>query len=380
MVGRARRRREEVDAQLAAVVDEHRALVRRRDVERSLGQALEQAETEAQVIRAVFDALLALDHRRPYELHLIDRTEPVMDLVFATGETNPSAPTRTSPWNAVSARTGRTQVYATTRDPDLCPHVATRIVEHCSAVSVPLLAMGRLVGLLVVTGPLGSPPPERLIETYENIARTTAAYLATVRAFGAPSSGRTGADNSPTGHDTGRATGRGADHDGLGDRLVPAPDIGEVTGLPGLDQATDSVSHLLARGVPASVIAIEVDAFDTYVDHHGRAGAELALRVVTDRALQVIGRDGLLFGVNDCKFIAVLPRASAELALVIAGELRDGIARSCAAGELAVFTVCFGIVESRIGTTTTQLLGGAAASLRNAQARSADRAVVGVEL
>ncbi len=376
---RARRRREETDAQLAAVVDEHRAMIRRREVERSLGQALEQAETEAQVIRAVRDALVALDPRRPYELHLVDRVEPVMDLVFATGETNPHAPTRTSPWNAVAARTGRTQVFPSTRTPDLCPHLATRIVEHCSAVSVPLLAMGRLVGLLQVTGPLGSPPPARLIETYETIARTTAAYLATVRAFGTA--------GSPGATDAARAaanphaeTARRTEAERLADRLPPAPDICEITGLPGLDQATDSASRLIARQVPLAVIAIEIDAFDAYVDRYGRAAADLALRVVTDRGLRAVGGDGLLFGVNDCKFLALVPRASAELALVLAGELRDGIARACAGGGNAPFTVCFGIVESRVGTTTTQLLGGAAASLRTAQARSHDRAVVGVEI
>ena len=83
---------------------------------------------------------------------------------------------------------------------------------------------------------------------------------------------------------------------------------------------------------------------------------------------------------NDCKFVAVLPRADADLALVAAGEMRDGIARAGARGTVPAFTVCFGIVESRLGTTTTQLLGAAAASLRSAQARSADRAVVGVDL
>ena len=104
------------------------------------------------------------------------------------------------------------------------------------------------------------------------------------------------------------------------------------------------------------------------------------LRIITDRSLRMAGPDGLLFAINDCKFLALLPRTTAKGALDAAGALRDSLARACAAGHAAPFTVCFGIVESREGTTTTQLLGGAAASLRNAQARSADRAVVGVEL
>ena len=244
VTGRGRRRRSASDPALTSVVDEHRSLLRRRELERALGRALEQAETEDEVLRAVEAALLLLDPRRPYELHLVDRVEPVMDLAFATGATNPHAPERTSPWHALAAQSGQTLVFASTDTRDVCPHLADRIVEHCSAVSVPLLAMGRLIGVLHVMGPLGAPPPPRLVDTYETIARTTAAYLATVRAFG------------PTAVDAAKDAGEPPRH--LDDALADDPDICDVTGLPGLAQATDSVSRF-ARAWGADVGARDRD-------------------------------------------------------------------------------------------------------------------------
>lgn len=136
------------------------------------------------MIGLVRAALRSLDAHRPFELHLVDAREPFMTLAFATGVTPPGASDVSSPWDSVAAREGTTVVYPTTDVADVCPHLASRLVEHCSAICVPLLAMGRIVGVLYAMGPVGAAPSAALVETYEAIARATAANVATVRAFG----------------------------------------------------------------------------------------------------------------------------------------------------------------------------------------------------
>jgi GGDEF domain-containing protein len=174
----------ELEASLARVVAEQQAAEHREQVLATLEHELGDVETELAIIRLVREALTALDPARPYELHLVDRFDPELVLRFATGDTPADAPERTSPWLPLAAETATTVVYHSTDVDGLCPHLAARLVEHCSVVCVPLLPMGRFGGVLYAMGPEGQPPPVAVIETYETMARLAGTALAMVRAFG----------------------------------------------------------------------------------------------------------------------------------------------------------------------------------------------------
>ncbi len=174
----------DLEASIARLVAEQEAAEHRQSVLDTLAVGLDDVETELAIVRLVREALLDLDPHRPYEFHLVDRFDPELVLRFATGSTPPDAPERTSPWTAFASTAGGPIIYTTTDVDDLCPHLASRLIEHCSAVCVPLLSMGRFGGVLYATGPEGEPPPAYLVETYEAIAALAGAALATVRAFG----------------------------------------------------------------------------------------------------------------------------------------------------------------------------------------------------
>ncbi len=399
----------ELEDSIARLVAEQQAAEHRQSVLDALAVALDDVETELAIVRHVREALLSLDPHRPYELHLVDRFDPELVLRFATGATPPDAPERTSPWTALASTAGGPIIYTTTDVDDLCPHLAARLVEHCSAVCVPLLSMGRFGGVLYATGPENVPPPAHLIETYEAIAALAGSALATVRAFGTtartqalPPASRRPAPPSTTGTVVEAPTRVRPAHAAVetvetvivdvrdrDDHHAPAPnhrsmpstaELHLITGLPGLDAAVEAIDLAGAARVPYAVMDLEIDHCDSYRGWHGEAVYHQALRLLTDSALLGIHRDATLFAVDTGRFVAVLPRITAHAALTIAGRIRDDIARACRNGRTPTFTVCFGIVQGHPGTTTEDLLDAADDALRDAQARGIDRAVVNVGL
>ena len=356
---RERTAHRELDAQLRAVERERTKMLQRRRVELALEQALEHAQTEDEVIELVHRALVAIDPSRPFELHLVDQHEPVMRLVFATGATVSAGSDESSPWESVAARDGTTLVYRTTESDDVCPHLQSRLVEPCSAIAVPLLAMGRIVGLLYATGPRGAQPSPQLVETYEVIARAAAAHVAAVRGF-APLCPPPGVHPDDFEID-------------LDDITI---DVDELTGLAG---RADAVAHLDGRvtaAAPFSVMIFDIDAFGLYQSQHGAAAGDRALGTLGSLAARELGTSTSLFLVDSDRLLAVVDDATARDALHLADRLRQAIA-----GEVSdlPFTISFGVVEASRATSTDRVLFAVTDALYNARARGNDSTVLGLD-
>ena len=363
LVRRERTTRRLLDAHVHEMQRERDTLLRRRAVERDLEHDLEHAESEHEVIDLVRTALRSLDANRPFELHLVDAHEPFMTLAFATGATPPGASAVSSPWDSVAARNGTTLVYASTDAEDVCPHLASRLVEHCSAICIPLLAMGRIVGVLYAMGPIGAEPSPQLVETYESIARAAAANVATVRAFG---------------HESMTHPDRHASADAIGDDSSPFVD--EVTGLGDQAEALTAIEELIEGGEGFSVALFDIDDLGQYHVHHGGDAVDIALRAIATVATQHLRGPGQLYRIDNDRFIALLAGAAARDALSATEHIRHALARTVEQHGLEQFTVSFGVVEAGAGTTPDRVLLSATDALYNARARGHDRVVVGIDV
>ncbi len=362
LVRRERSTRRELGARLQAVEGERTKLQQRRNVELALEQTLEHAASEDEVIELVHRALVAIGPNRPVELHLVGHDEPSMRLMFATGAVADEQIDPTSPWDSIAARDGTTLVYPTTEVDDLCPHLRARIVEPCSAIAVPLLAMGRIVGVLYVTGPNGAEPSARLVETYEVIARAAAAHIATVRGF-AP-----------------RSWSIDTHADDIEIDLDDTPTvIAELRRLGDRDHATDQIEERIATTVPFTVLLFDIDAFGLYQAQHGAPAGDEALRTVAEVATGALDRRARLYRLEADRLLAILDHATAHDALEQADHIRHALAHELLDRPEPRFTLSFGVVEASRGTSSERVLFAATDALYNARARGNDSIVLGLD-
>ena len=367
---RERAARRDLDKRLEQVARRHASVLRRRSIERELESGLELAETQSEVVELARRAVLAIDDQRPVELHLLDPHEPMLRLAFATGATPRGQRNISSPWDSVAARDGVTLVYATTDVDDVCPHLRERLIEHCSAIGVPLLATGRIVGLLYAFGPIDREPSTHLVESYESIARATATHIATVRAFG-----------------------RDAPTDAHPDDLDGSVDFVDVTTwvdeddrsaesalVSNEDAAMEALEALIERDVALCVLLFDIDELGRYHAHQGPAASDLALRLVTSLAAREIADVGRLFRLEGDRFMVILGEGGARQALLVTERIRAVLGHELRQRSIAPFTLSIGVVEAGRDTSADRLLQAATDALHNAKARGHNRAVLGIDV
>ena len=348
-------------------------------VEHAFAEDCAHAATEDDVVALLDDALRSLDANRPYELHLVDATEPVLRLVFATGETPRRPPADASPFGPLATRLAPTLVYRSTDTDDLCPHLATRLVEHCSAVAVPLLAADRLVGLLYAMGPDGQEPSRAVVATYEQLARTAAAAIAAIRGLERP---------RPTARTAMAAASIVAaleDADDLddaddGDLLDLTDPLRHVDGTPLARRAEAErvIDALVEARTPFALLLFDIDGFGNYHARHGAAVGDEALRAIAHGSSRALGGAGL-FRLDGDHLLVVLADARSTHALRLVDELRGEIAREVDTRRLPAPTVSFGVVEAATGTDAARVLDAAHEALYNARARGNAATVLGLD-
>lgn len=386
-----RRRRRTSERADAALQTEARARARdlhRRHVEVTFAAACAHAADLEDVVELLHDALVELDPRRPHELHLVDPHEPVLRLVFATGVTPRRAPEDASPWHAVAIRSGETLVYETTDVPDVCPHLRSRLVEHCSALAVPLVATDRLLGVLYVTGPDGVAPTPATIATYEQLVRTSAAAIAAAAAL-ADVAATEGPDDLDDLDDLDELDGgHDVDGPGTGAPTRSATTTADLAGrhdgsarpvLPGRASAVAVIDELLERGTRCTLLLFDIDGFGAYHARYGGPTGDDALAAMAEGAARVLDGAGL-FRLDGDHLLVVLADAGAAEALRVIDEVRGEIGRAVRARQLPALTVSFGVVEAARGTDHARLLDAVHDALYNARARGEASTVVGSDL
>lgn len=325
-------------AHAEAALDEERG---RRNFELELARALEHATSEREVLDIVRAALQRIDPARPIELHLVDPYEPVLRLAVTTDLVPDVSGVTASPWDSIAARTGKTLVYESTEQLDTCPHLRSRVTEPCSAVCVPLNAMGRILGVLYATGPVGVPPTPAAIDSLELVARTAAAHIATVRAF---------------------------EHE---DRVDGDP----LTGLPDRRSAMELLRRKIAQGHNFSVALCDIDHFRLYNARHTSVVGDAALRLLAEILGRTLRPSDVVARHDGEQFLLLLEGVPAPDAVKAVERVREMLVITQATRPEPAFTVSFGVADSSQGETVEELLCAAGDALDAAKRSGRNRVV-----
>lgn len=315
-----------------------------RAVLRELDDAIDIAPDEEEaieVIRACFSKHLSM---HPMELHLVDPVDPVLELALATGD-HPTKPgVRSSPWDAIAARSNKTLVYDTTDRLDVCPHLQARLTTPVSAVAVPVNAMGRLLGVLYGLGPEGQEPGNGDVKFLEDLGRLIGARLAILRASHTIAAG--------------------------GD------DIDRLTGLPDRAAMQERVLRLLRDRQSFTVAVADIDDFAELNEAHGREAGDRVLQLLAKVGRRTIRPGDIVGRIGGDEFLFVLPKTDPDDATRAFERLREELVLAQTAGGEASFTLSIGVIGSSTGGTIEAILHRAAGALDHAKSQGGNRVVV----
>ena len=155
----ALRRGAENLAQTHAREREMVAEAHRREFETRLGNALEMAANEWEVLSVAGRAVTSLVGDDRVEILLADNSNAHLERALVSG-TDPDGPACgvTSPSQCVAARRGQTQVFNDSEALDACPHLQGREYGRCAGVCVPVSIMGRTTGVVHWAGAVDERP------------------------------------------------------------------------------------------------------------------------------------------------------------------------------------------------------------------------------
>jgi diguanylate cyclase (GGDEF)-like protein len=315
-----------------------------RDVLRELDSALDHAANEFEALEVIREAFTRHLSMQPMELHLVDPVDPVLELAVATGDHQTRPGERPSPWDSQAARSGSTIVYDTTDRLDVCPHLTKRLHEPMSAIAVPVMAMGQLLGVLYVLGPAGEEPGPGDVAFTEDLGRLVAARLAILRATVVSS--------------------------------TAADDVDRLTGLPDRAAMQNKVLRLLRDKQSFTVAVADIDAFGRLNDDAGRAAGDRALQLLAQVARKAIRPGDIIGRIGGDEFLFVLPRTTADDATRAFERLREELVLAQSAGDDPAFTVSIGVIGSNAGNSIEEILHRAAGALDHAKAQGGNRVVI----
>jgi diguanylate cyclase (GGDEF)-like protein len=242
----------------------------------------------------------------------------------------------------VAARQGKTIIYDTTDRLDVCPHLSSRIDSRCSAVCVPLIVMGRILGVLYAVSDSGTPSND-LVVRLEAVARRSALHIGLIRA----------------------AT-----------KTEPPIPLDEVTGLPEQKAARERLVQLSDAGTPFSLAIVDIDHFGVYRERHGSESANEALQLLAESLVHAVRPTDLVARVGDYEFAVVLPGSTAQSALKAIERVREQLIIIQAMRPKPLFTCSFGLSHSTMSQSIDGIIALAATALETAQTEGRNRVVI----
>ena len=330
-------------ATLNAFAQEHAADEARRALDTEFDRAFDMLDTEAAVLDMTRAALKRIDPRSEFELHLVDPTKPELVLAMSTVEPPAvEAPTHTwSPWDSLAARQGATITYDTTDRLDVCPHLRSRIDGSSSAVCVPLIVMGRILGVLYAVSDVG-PRSSDSVSAIESLTRRAAVHIGLVRA----------------------AT-----------KTEPPVPVDAVTGLPEQRVARERLVKLSEAGTEFTLALVDIDHFAIYRELNGDEAANEALQLLSESLVAAVRPTDMVARVGDCEFAVVLPGSTAQSALKAIERVREQLIIVQAMRPKPLFTCSFGLSHSTMTPAIDGVIALAATALETAQREGRNRVV-----
>jgi diguanylate cyclase (GGDEF)-like protein len=332
------------------MADELAGLVRRMEMQAAhdsfgsqLIDALEMADEEGEAYAVIERAMAEVAPEAPTELLLADSSHAHLERVVMNGVAGgPGCPVD-SPYACMAVRRGRAVVFENSEALNACSKLRGRPTGPCSAVCVPVTFMGKALGVLHQTGPAGTPAPNARVDRLTTLAAQSGSRIGTVRAF--------------------QQSQLQATTDGL-------------TGLINRRTLENDLRSMLQDSQQFALAMADLDHFKKLNDTFGHEGGDRALRLFarTVRDAVRVGDKVARYGGEE--FVFVLPGATADAAADMLDRLRVVLSGAIAGSGVPVFTVSFGVTDSRMGRTLDELVRCADEALMVAKARGRDQVVV----
>jgi len=310
-----------------------------------LVEALEMADSEEEVYRVLAHSMTFISKDLPMELLLADSSRAHLESAARHPIAGAPGCDVESPFSCMAVRRGNPLTFADSESLNACSRLRGRACGPVSAVCVPVSFMGRALGTLHASGPIGAPPGKEQIAQLSTLGIQVGARIGTVRAF--------------------NTSQRKATTDSL-------------TGLPNRRAAEDRFRQMAGDNQPLSVILADLDHFKRLNDTRGHEAGDQALRLFSEILRSSMRHGDLAARWGGEEFLMLMPRTSATQAQEVIDRLRARLADALLAGGVPVFTASFGIADTSMARQLDELLKIADEALYCAKDSGRDRALIGV--
>jgi diguanylate cyclase (GGDEF)-like protein len=184
---------------------------------------------------------------------------------------------------------------------------------RCAGVCVPVSIMGRTVGVIHATGPVGEPIGDESIAALQTLANQSGNRLGMLRVMA--------------------ETQLQASTDGL-------------TGLTNRRSLENTMRNLRADGTEFAFVMADLDRFKALNDAHGHEAGDRALRIFSETLRHEMRADDVACRYGGEEFAIVLPKAEPSDAIDVVERVRAALAAATGRGDTPIFTCSFGIAHS----------------------------------
>ena len=307
-----------------------------------LQAAFEMAESDHDAFGVVGEALGAVSER-PAELLLADSSRAHLRHVASSTTHDALRCGVETPWGCPAVRRSRTLTFADSRELGACPRLKGRPDGACSAMCVPVTVLGTPMGVLHVSGPVGSPPSGDERDRLEVLAEQAGSRIGVLRAMAAS-------------------------------ELQATTD--PLTGLLNRRSLEAELTRLRDHSLDYAVAFLDLDHFKDLNDTFGHETGDRALRSFARILRRAVRDQDLVCRYGGEEFVVVFPQTDNGTARPVLERIVSDLSEAVQGGDVPPFTVSAGLCDSGIADDATDVIRHADEAMFRAKQAGRDRIVI----